>query len=349
MATFPAIDTVSAPPSSLSSTSSYSSSPTDEAFPFFARLPPEIRHTIYIAAIPSPGINFFNIHSFPNDHQGANRSNSPPNLHLDLRRECIEDDDECVAKYDPSVWQVRHALRQTCHEARAILAIPEDKAVRLTLTIPKRGLFVHAGDGLLRSMTPWAKSRPRPEPAVHRQIETHSDDVISMSGENCSFNILHEEGSPSSDSLGSGEDDDDDDAKDFGWSYDPQFGGGASLGIPEDRFCLNFKNCEITDEILENIGPALLQAATGTSGGRGSVMFDSDITSPSTYTLPNVPQRLPVFWDRWGDAYLLKRLDDSSDFAEFADTQLIKVRPEKEHMRMRYLRSAQLKSSKRPA
>ncbi|KAI1503383.1 hypothetical protein F5X99DRAFT_113526 [Biscogniauxia marginata] len=155
---------MSRPPSppdySSSSSSSSSSCPPSSLFPHFPDLPPEIRHQIWLSALPSPGVNFFNVHVIPNDHPGANRSTSPPLARLDTRRLDIADDDgRDVARYDPSAWRARDALRRTCREARAACAIPGDKATAITLTRPRRGLFVRAGDGQLRRLTPLGDPR----------------------------------------------------------------------------------------------------------------------------------------------------------------------------------------------
>ncbi|KAH8163138.1 hypothetical protein CIB48_g5118 [Xylaria polymorpha] len=203
--------------SSTSSSSSVSSTSEQFQFPLFTSLPPELRHHIWRLAVPSPGINFFNVHCFPNDHAGCNRSTSPPWAYLDLRRLSIEDSDAAVWEYDPSAWQARLAVRQTCREARDICSIPASKSAVLTLTRPRRGLFVRAGDGQLRN-TPLRydenenenkNKTEESEPVVRRTIEVHIDDILSLSVENCSFNLPHEE-TP----LFSDDDDDDDDGVD---------------------------------------------------------------------------------------------------------------------------------------
>ncbi|KAK8042885.1 hypothetical protein PG994_013368 [Apiospora phragmitis] len=185
--------------------------------------------------------------------RGANRSTSPPSLYLDLRRMDIYDNDEDVAEYDPSCWQARHSLRQTCREARSVCAIPEDKRIPLTLTVPKRGLFVRAGDGLLRSMMPLevprrgsdgeeaaAAALPATERVVHRVVDVSADELFVLSVENCSFNLPFEE-SPAL----RGEDEDSNNDNDMGWSFDPEFRpcgvgrrGSRYLGIPASKFCI---------------------------------------------------------------------------------------------------------------
>ncbi|KAI0127255.1 hypothetical protein BJ170DRAFT_367137 [Xylariales sp. AK1849] len=345
--------------SDISSTSSSNSpsSPTSpgQDFPLM-RLPAEIRHQIYRAAIPSLGINFFNVHSFPNDHEGANRSSSPPKLHLDLRRLSVEDDDDDVAKYDPSVWQVRLALRQTCREARTICAIPENKTIRLTMTIPKRGLFVYAGDLLLRSMTPMSglDQMPPPEAVVHRRIEIHADDAVSFSVENCSFNLIFEEANISHVGRAAEEDE-----ISMGWAYDPEFAGGVPIGIRRDLYCLNLaRDDRETMRHIEEVTPALLKAVTGRSDGHndhpanafpptGYVMFDDEVTSPSLALIRgyDASNSRMTFWDRWDDVYA--SIPSHGDWP-WPSWQLVKMAPEKEQMRVRYLRSAQLMSPKRP-
>ncbi|KAK8052235.1 hypothetical protein PG993_003620 [Apiospora rasikravindrae] len=248
----------------------------------FTKLPPEIRHHIFSAAIPKPGINFFNLHTFPNDHPGANRSTSPPSLYLDMRRMAIEDDDEDVAEYDPSCWQARHALRQTCREARSVCAIPEEKRIPLTLTVPKRGLFVRAGDGLLRSMMPLEAPRrgrdgseptvaelPETERVVHRVVEVSADELFVLSVENCSFNLPFEE-SPAL--RGEDDDDDADEDNDMGWSFDPEFRpcgvgrrGSRFLGIPASKFCIGLARPpnDSTVQALQEAYMAIWCAVTG--------------------------------------------------------------------------------------
>ncbi|KAI1183363.1 hypothetical protein F5B17DRAFT_443506 [Nemania serpens] len=197
-------------------------------FPRFMDLPPELRHQIWRAVIPARGINFFNVHCFPNDHVACSRSASPPWSYLDLRRLSIDDTDAAVARYDPSSWQARAAVRQSCREARHVCAVPGHKAANVTLTRPRRGLFVRAADGQLRT-TPLRvpvhnrdRNRDRnratdghgegyeedhssppppvnPEPVVRRIIQVHIDDILCLSVENCSFNLPFED-SPSSSS-----------------------------------------------------------------------------------------------------------------------------------------------------
>lgn len=331
--------------------------PESTSFSSFMRLPPEIRHQIYLAAIPSPGVNFFNVHSFPNDHPGANRSTSPPNLHLDLRRLSIDDDDDDVAKYDPSVWQTRHALRQTCREARIICALPEDKVLRLTLSVPKRGLFTHAGDGLQRSMTPFQEPDPdvpgdqhfinSVEPVVYRRIEVHADDVVALSVENCSFNIVFEE----STMFHVGRDDEEEE-NNLGWAYDPQFKDGRPLGIPRTTFCLNLARDDwATMRALEEIAVALREAATGATEfiagiwNRGFVMLDAETNTVEELAEKYPKEYLDRYRDRWDDTYL----SIPWDYEDLPmNRQLIKMRPEKTSVRARYFGSAILKSPKRP-
>lgn len=189
---------------STTSTSSPSCPPTP-TFPLFPSLPPELRIQIWrLAAVPAPGINFFNVHAFPCDHAGCNRCTSPPWLYLDLRRQRIADPDAAVSRYDPSAFQARAAVRATCREARDVCAIPADRAAELTLTKPARGLYVRAGDGELRN-TP-AHLGPRPSDGAapwpmpwpvqrtkRRRVRVHVDDVLCLCVENCSFNLPFEE------------------------------------------------------------------------------------------------------------------------------------------------------------
>ncbi|KAI1173259.1 hypothetical protein F4777DRAFT_459054 [Nemania sp. FL0916] len=273
----------SSTPSTPSESSSTAAAIAGPQFPHFSKLPPELRHQVWRFAVSDPGINFFNVHAFPNDHPGCCRSTSPPWLYLDLRRLSIEDHDEAVARYDPSTWQARLAVRQTCSEARAVCTQlaekmkAEDKLATLTLTRPRRGLYVRAGDGKLRSETAMRASndddsdsnsdaeeeeeeREREEgegegesvepaqtievePVVRRTVQVHVDDILCLSVENCSFNLPLEE-SPSLDS---------DDAYEFaptpllqavmvdmtdGWAYDPQLAPPLPRSIEIDRLCV---------------------------------------------------------------------------------------------------------------
>ncbi|KAH8203728.1 hypothetical protein TruAng_002141 [Truncatella angustata] len=304
------------------------------------RLPPEIRHKIWLAAIPSPGINFFNVHSFPNDHKGANRSTSPPNLHLDLRRKYNSHNDQDVARYDASVWQARHALRQSCREARLICAIPGDKLIRLTLSIPKRGLFTEAGDGLQRSLTPMEHPAAEHEATVYRQVHVHADDMVVLSVENHSFNIFFEE------STVFGPVDDD---INLGWSYDPQFRDGISLGIPPGNFCLEMIRGRTGD--IEEIAEALFVAATGNDENNdsvrtfGNMMFTSKTMERERLHREFRDKSLRRFWDKYGDCYVA--IPWNHDDLAMA-SQIVKLSPEKEtSMRRGYVTSAILKSPKR--
>ncbi|KAI0114353.1 hypothetical protein GGR51DRAFT_441329 [Nemania sp. FL0031] len=266
--------------STTSQTPPFSLPPTPH-FPRFPELPPELRHQIWRFAVPSPGINFFNVHCFPGDHAGCNRSTSPPWAYLDLRRLAISDSDAAVARYDPSAWQARDAVRQSCREARLICALPAHKAANITLTRPRRGLFVRAGDGQLRK-TPLriqddrrereheheheheANSSSRrsdgdgdsslaTEPVVRRVVQVHVDDILCLSVENCSFNLPYEE----MPSLSMDEDDDDDDSSpdelatsapedaDEGWAYDPQLTPPLPPSIPADRLCASMARCNM--------------------------------------------------------------------------------------------------------
>ncbi|KAK6827575.1 hypothetical protein PG987_010916 [Apiospora arundinis] len=219
-----------------SDTISVASSEPSQTFHKFSQLPPEIRHYIFSAAIPKPGINFFNLHTFPNDHPGANRSTSPPSSTWT----CAAWTYMTTTRTSPSTTRLAGKLAILC--VRRVVrpgpcaAIPEDKRISLTLTVPKRGLFVRAGDGLLRSMMPLdaprrrhssdgdeddddeaeASDAPVTEEVVHRVVDVHADELFVLSVENCSFNLPFEE-SPAL----RGEDEDDD--NDMGWSFDPEF------------------------------------------------------------------------------------------------------------------------------
>ncbi|KAI8953097.1 hypothetical protein F4801DRAFT_154306 [Xylaria longipes] len=358
--------------SSLSSTSSESSSPQFQ-FPQFAALPPELRHHIWRLAVPSPGINFFNVHCFPNDHAGCNRSTSPPWAYLDLRRLSIEDDDAAVSRYDPSAWQARLAVRQTCREARDVCAVPASKSATITLTRPRRGLFVRAGDGQLRKTPLRANDNNQsgsviePEPVVRRTVEVHADDVLCLSVENCSFNLPHEETPSFPD-----DDDDDDDVDvdglattgdaDEGWAYDPQLTPKLPQQIPASRLCASMARCStaplrITTDALFGLLyshiPGYLELRPGELWpGRLLLMFDAVTQAVGERDLAELTSTPEVVWDRFGDCYvrLPWRTGDFNPPDGFPIMyRLTKVWPETNDIRERYLRSALLYSPKRPA
>ncbi|KAI1340243.1 hypothetical protein F5Y15DRAFT_52462 [Xylariaceae sp. FL0016] len=336
---------------SSSSRSPSSSSDDHPNFPQFVKLPPEIRHQIWLSVIPSPGINSFNVHSFPYDHQGANRSTSPPWLYLDLRRLDINDDDETVSSYDPSAWQARCTLRRTCREARLLSALPPSKSATITLTRPKRGLYIRAADGQLLRGTPLqdlGPSRRQPvEPQVKRRIQVSIDDVLSLSVENCSFSLPHEEShfadgvlDDDVDGLATGDDD-------LGWTYDPQLTPPLPPSIPPDRYCL---------EMSRGGGVILLriqQAVEGifncsVSQDRQNplmIMFNSGCQALGERSTDELTPAEQTFWDRFGDCYLPFPLGSNTLNAAY---RLTKIWPEKSDIRERYRQSSLLQSPKRP-
>ncbi|KAL7629870.1 hypothetical protein AAE478_001393 [Parahypoxylon ruwenzoriense] len=328
-------------------------------FTMFPQLPPEIRIQIWRAAIPYPGINFFNVHCIPNDHPGTNRSTSPSWLYLDLRRMSIDDDDDLVAEYDPSAWLVRDILRHTCREARAACALKPEEAAILTLTRPVRGLFVRAGDGQLRRTTPLYDTKYMPQYAhtqverlERRMIQICADDVLCLCVENCSFNLPYEEmpapdGGSMRSSLWPGETADE---HEMGWAYDPQLMPKLSTNTPSHRLCVS---------MTHNSTPAL-RAADGVlndliSGSLPKydlpevplIMFDAyedDTHKPAATWKEELASSAEVFWDRFGDRYIKLPWEPT---ALPADYRLTKVRPENGNNRERYLASAMLRSPKR--
>ncbi|KAI1747110.1 hypothetical protein F4782DRAFT_451460 [Xylaria castorea] len=372
-----------------SSSQSSASSTTSPQFAHFTALPPELRHHIWRLAIPSPGINFFNVHCFPNDHAGCSRSTSPPWAYLDLRRLTIEDSDADVSRYDPSAWQARLAVRQSCREARDLCTVPASKSAIITLTRPRRGLFVRAGDGQLRktplrapvvSSTAAADNNNditnksaggrviEPEPVVRRTIEVHVDDVLCLSVENCSFNLPHEE----TPSFPDEEDDDDNDGgvdglattgdADEGWAYDPQLTPRLPAQIPAGRVCASLTRCSMaplritTDALfglLYSHIPGYLELRPGELWpGRLLLMFDAVTQAVGERDPEELTPTPEVVWDRFGDCYVRVpwRTGDFHPPDGFPIMyRLTKVWPETNDIRDRYLRSALLHSSKRPA
>ncbi|KAI0892029.1 hypothetical protein F4806DRAFT_480788 [Annulohypoxylon nitens] len=333
-----------------SPSSSPSPPPPEPLFTKFPNLPPEIRHQIWRAALPIPGINFFNIHSFPNDHDGANRSTSPAWLYLDLRRLSIKDSDDEVSRYDPSAWQARETLRRVCREARDICTLPESEAATITLTRPKRGLFVTAGDGQIASLTAYTQQEAltrETELQERRKVTVRADDVLCLSVENCSFNMplaelmsLDEIGN-SADGIG----------MDFGWVYDPQMTPSLPSAIPKSRIC--FSMIRRDRSALAECNESLRSLYTyGDSSFTGPIsdsisllMLDAYKQEIGNRRVEELTPRDEVLWDRFGDRYI--GLPWHSDELP-AEYRLVKVCPENNNIRERYLRSAILRSVKRP-
>ncbi|KAI0855773.1 hypothetical protein F4860DRAFT_448100 [Xylaria cubensis] len=348
--------------SSQSSTSSTAS----PQFTLFTSLPPELRHQIWRLAVPSPGINFFNVHCFPNDHCNCNKSTSPPWAYLDLRRLSIDDSDADVSHYDPSAWQARQAVRQSCREARDIATIPASKSATITLTRPRRGLYVRAGDGQLRGLTPPRPitradgitkfapiTRPNVEPVVHRTIQVHVDDILCLSVANCSFNLPLEE------SL----------SQDTGWAYDPQLTPQLPEQIPANRvfagmtrrdaFFCNSHRAPVHSLLYSHVPEYQEEPFPDVSWtGPLRLMFDDEATQAvgnnnrrDREELTPTPTPEDVVWDRFGDCYVRspERASQPRDMPSLITYYLTKVRPETNDIRDRYLRSALLHSPKRPA
>ncbi|KAI0529852.1 hypothetical protein GGR58DRAFT_509110 [Xylaria digitata] len=336
-------------------------------FPRFNDLPPELRHQIWRFAVPSPGINFFNVHSFPMDHEGCCRSVSPPWAYLDLRRLDIEDEDHQVFRYDPSTWQARDAVRQSCREARMICAIPESKATTITLTRPRRGLFVRAGDGQLRNTPLHVGSNDAGvfyiEPVVHRTVQVSVDEILCLSIENCSFNLPYEE-------TPVFPDDDDDGGDDVegldGWAYDPQLTPELPRIIPASRLCASVARCSpgslrcgadalrglLYSHIPEYRDPSLGEIwSMRVRLGRLLFMFDALTQAVGEHDLEELTSNPEVIRDRFGDCYV--RFPWAGEFNHpcgFSIThRLTKIWPETSNIRERYVRSASLRSPKRPA
>ncbi|KAI0832233.1 hypothetical protein F5Y06DRAFT_301461 [Hypoxylon sp. FL0890] len=346
--------------SSASSSSSSSSEPFihEPVFTKFTELPPEIRYQIWHAALPVPGINFFNVHCIPNDHPGANRSTSPPWLYLDLRRLSIDDDDDTVAEYDTSVWQAREMLRRVCREARDVCSLSESEIATVTLTRPRRGLFVRAGDGQVRRLTPFTLRNggesEGSEPLEHRKVQVRADDVLCLSFENCSFNLPHEETAVSDSGAipDTSIEDPSDDTDDLGWTYDPQLMPPLPASIPMSRLCVGLaRGGRIT---LQAAGTVLLnmlpfsqeQSEEQTLTRIPLLMLDAYKQELGDRNVKELTPRGEVLWDRFGDRYVALPWN-STDLP--ADYRLVKVWPENNDIRERYLRSALLQSPKRPA
>ncbi|KAI2633531.1 hypothetical protein GGS26DRAFT_50366 [Hypomontagnella submonticulosa] len=371
--------------SSTSSTSSSSSSSTTPSpsssplFPQFSSLPPELRHQIWRAAVPTPGINFFNVHAIPNDHPGANRSTSPNWLYLDLRRLTIEDTDDDVAQYDPSAWLARNILRSVCREARDICAIPQEERADIVLTRPRRGLFVRAADGQLRRLTPAnyiPNTPPGPrtgasapagrtsEPLEHRTVQVHAQDILCLSVENCSFNLPFEETLEAIDNVNTninininwrtaggwppfGEDD--------GWTFDPQLMPPLPSKLPYQNLCISMTRADWptlrhTHETLRGLISYSRAQDRDTSlttlPALPLLLADAHRQELGDRDLAEVTPREEVFWDRFGDAHVALPWGWEDQPVEF---RLVKLWPEKSDVMARYMRSAIFRSPKRPA
>ncbi|KAI1362022.1 hypothetical protein F5Y08DRAFT_285382 [Xylaria arbuscula] len=372
---------------SHSATSSPSSTPSSPEFPRFNDLPAELRHQIWRDAIPPPGqgINFFNVHAFPNDHKGCNRSTSPPWVYLDLRRLDIDDDDDDVATYDPSSFQARSTVRAACREARTICAIPESKSAIITLTRPKDGLFIRAGDGQLRALTPFhlpssataprdddsSKNSPSQSPSqtqvvpvpipvpvslVRRKIEIHTDDILCLSIENCSFNLAHEENW----FFERGYDVPDDEGEE-GWAFDPQLMPPLPLSLRITRLCIGMARCNgkvvramahtLYDLVYSHVPDQRHPMDNSTSGMDRLMHFP--LFFDNIHGFPDHAERTPdpaVVWDRFGDRYLRLAWGIPRDpHGRPRVYRFVKMVPDKTDLRQRYIRSAVLHSPKRPA
>ncbi|RYP03975.1 hypothetical protein DL764_004746 [Monosporascus ibericus] len=356
------------------------------SFPYFASLPPELRAQIWRAAIPAPGINFFNVHSFPGDHAGVNRSDSPPWLYLDMRRLAIEDSDEEVSEYDPSAWQARNAIRRTCREARDVCAIPPDKRATVVLTRPRRGLFIRAGDEQLRRLTPMAAmeedrghSSSRADtvvishmPKASRVIHVHADDILSLSLENCSFNLPYEETFTASAETGGSDDD-----YESGWAYDPQL-TPLPVGVAQNRYCINVArdDREVMHAVAQVIPGMLAGAAVGAevearpaetesesgsapppesqspllSGGVPAhyerrqgllVMIDTHAQEMGDPILAGLTSAQEVYRDRFGNAYVPLPFTSGPIWGEDCfPYRLTRVWPDVTETRVQYLRES---------
>ncbi|KAI1653739.1 hypothetical protein F4813DRAFT_244013 [Daldinia decipiens] len=351
-----------------SSTSSLDSESSETSvshilFSKFQELPPELRHQIWHMALPTPGINFFNVHCIPNDHPGANQSTSPSWLYLDLRRLSIDDDDGTVSQYDPSAWQAREMLRRVCREARDVCSLSPAEAATITLTRPRRGLFVRAADGQLRELLPvryrssFKRRTDRLEPLERRLVRVHVDDVLCLSVENCSFNLPFEEipvtSSDGFSPYGGGLSDDDED--ELGWAYDPQLTPSLPSTIRRSRVCVEMAR---GDRIaLQGVNEALRDMISFSQNRNAQpgemldqvplVMFDALKQELGQYRVEELTPWDEAFSDRYGDRYVA--LPWSSTDLLLAEYKLTKVWPETNDIRLRYLRSAILQSPKRPA
>lgn len=347
---------------SSGSGSSQSSSESSLIFHLFTQLPPEIRNLIWTHALPPPGsgINFFNVHAFPMDHAGCNRSTSPPWLYLDLRRLSIFDTDNEVAQYDPSVWQARSALQATCTESRSICTIPPDKLATVVLTRPKRGLYCRAGDDKLRRFTPYTERQcqDRPvEPKVMRTILLHTDDIITLSIENCSFNL------PWEDTLDEERTESTNMDTDFdlgGWGFDPQL-TPLPVGIQARRYCVSMIRGQgphfqtLTEALNEahhvvhggaledhDIGFGMLEAQTFKFGREAAARTVASLDARAR------SEQARLYWDRFGDCYVPQPWTTPGVGRRWC-YRLNKVLPESNDLRDQYVRSALLQSPKRPA
>ncbi|KAI1383809.1 uncharacterized protein F4822DRAFT_52128 [Hypoxylon trugodes] len=358
------LDSPASVTSSTSSSSSPDPTPPSPSFTKFAELPAELRHQIWRAALPEPGVNFFNVHCIPNDHLGANRSNSPPWLYLDLRRLSIFDDDATVAEYDPSAWQAREVLRRVCHEAQQVCAPRPDESATITLTRPRRGLFVTAGGLEIRHMTPYTKDRAtkHSEPLVYRKIQVRTDDILCLSVENCSFNLPFEEMPVS---LGGGSSraeggimvttDPDETLDDMGWTYDPQITPFLPASLSFSKICVNLaRGSRLAFDyagsvLMDMIAVCQNLEETGTGDDTFDrlplIMLDAYKQELGQRSITELTPRDEVYWDRFGDRYILLPMTSAD---QLADYRLTKIWPETNDIRERYLRSALLQSSKRP-
>lgn len=244
----------------------------------------------------------------------------------------------------------------------------------IVLTRPKRGLFVRAADGQIRSLTPVTSygaapvmlGGPGTEPLERRKIRVRSNDVLCLSLENCSFNLPYEE-TPMIDGGGrnAGYDQDylglDDglDADDIGWAYDPQLTPPLPGAIPSSRLCIGMARASrVALGAAGEVARDLLTYGQSTWGLQDDsllrvpqVMFEACKQELGDRSVDELGPHgakggVEVLWDRFGDRYVKVPWDGAEGLFS-AEYRIAKVWPESNDIRERYLQSAMLQSPKR--
>ncbi|KAF3065909.1 hypothetical protein GL218_09274 [Daldinia childiae] len=183
-------------------------------------------------------------------------------------------------------------------------------------------------------------------------VRVHIDDMLCLSVENCSFNLPFEEiPVTNSDTYGGGSSDDDE--EELGWAYDPQLTPPLPSTIRRSRVCVEMASGDrIAIQSVNEALRDLLSFSQNRNAQPGEmldqvplVMFDALNQQLGQRQVEELTPSDEAFWDRYGDRYVI--LPCSSTGILRADYKLVKVRPETNDIRLRYLRSAILQSPKR--
>lgn len=186
------------PPDSPPNPDKFDAGPVFHRFP---DLPAEIRHEIWRAAMPTPGLNFLTVIPVLVGGSVGSPSASAPkqNVHVAHIDAAFPGKLLIVGRLydksrrngtcrlfwaspspsadDSSVWRTRHTLMSTCHEARTILMPPPHKLARMTLRRPVPEDCTAADAGLATS--------PYSYRTMSHDIVLHTDEMLVVNVEAC--------------------------------------------------------------------------------------------------------------------------------------------------------------------